>query len=103
MIFTFITFFAGVVFATLITATLARLHYTTKCWECVRHQLHIERNHIKRGAAVVEQMYKEVLFDQYCEKCKYNENKEIESPCDECLENPVNLYSHKPVKFEEKE
>lgn len=51
----------------------------------------------------MEQMYKEVLFDQYCEKCKHNDNKETESPCDECLENPVNLYSHKPVKFEEKE
>lgn len=51
----------------------------------------------------MEQIYKEVRFDQYCEKCKYKENKETESPCDECLENPVNLYSHKPVKFEEKE
>ena len=26
-----------------------------------------------------------------------------EEPCNECLENNVNLYSHKPIKFEEKE
>lgn len=47
-------------------------------------------------------IYKEVHFDQYCKKCKHEKNKEKEDPCDECLSEPVNLYSHKPVKFEEK-
>lgn len=47
--------------------------------------------------------YKEVYFGEFCKKCQYKDKKETESPCCECLEEPVNLYSHKPVKFEEKE
>lgn len=46
--------------------------------------------------------YKEVYFDQYCKTCKHKDLKEEEDPCDECLENPVNTYSHKPVNWEEK-
>lgn len=41
--------------------------------------------------------YKEVYFDHYCKTCKYESVKEEENPCCECLENPVNLYLHKPV------
>lgn len=44
-----------------------------------------------------------VEFNKYCSKCKNYEKSEQEDPCFECLENPVNLGSHKPVKFEEKE
>lgn len=47
--------------------------------------------------------YKEVFFDEYCSKCKNYECKEDEDPCHECLENPVNEHSHKPVMFEEME
>ena len=50
----------------------------------------------------MEESYKEVYFDQYCKNCKYEKLKEIDDPCDECLNNPVNLYSHKPVMYEEK-
>ena len=46
---------------------------------------------------------KEVYFDQYCNKCKYKDKLEEKDPCHECLGNPTNLYSHKPVKYEEKE
>lgn len=46
--------------------------------------------------------YKEVYFDEYCGKCQYNELKESEDPCTECLENPVNVDSHKPINWEEK-
>lgn len=46
--------------------------------------------------------YKEVYFNQYCKNCKHEKLKDNEEPCNECLDNPVNLYSHKPVKFEEK-
>ena len=49
-----------------------------------------------------EEVYKEVYFDQYCKNCKYKETNEAEDPCDECLGEPVNLYSHKPVKYKEK-
>ncbi len=43
-----------------------------------------------------------VDFKKYCETCKYKDVKETEDPCNECLENPTNLYSHKPVKWDEK-
>lgn len=45
---------------------------------------------------------REVYFDQYCETCKHRDTKEFEDPCNECLSNPTNLYSHKPVRYEEK-
>ena len=47
--------------------------------------------------------YKEVYFDKYCKTCKYKNLKESDYPCDECLEEAVNVYSHKPVKYEEEE
>lgn len=47
--------------------------------------------------------YKEVYFSDYCESCKYSNVSEKGEPCNECVEAPVNLYSHKPVKYEEKE
>ena len=47
--------------------------------------------------------YKEVYFDPYCSKCKHLKKPETEEPCNECLNNPVNEYAHRPVKFEEKE
>lgn len=43
--------------------------------------------------------YKEVFFDKYCKMCKYKKLKEHESPCDECLAEPTNLESHKPVRY----
>ena len=46
---------------------------------------------------------KEVYFDQYCETCKYFEIPETEDPCNECLANPSNMYSHKPINWKEKE
>lgn len=50
----------------------------------------------------MEDIYKEVYFDQYCKACKHEKLPETDDPCDECLNEPVNLYSHKPVKWEEK-
>lgn len=50
----------------------------------------------------MEDSYKEVYFDQYCKKCKHYDIPEDEDPCDECLCESVNLYSHKPVKFEDR-
>ncbi len=51
----------------------------------------------------MEQLYREVSFDRYCETCKHHKKNETDSPCDECLDTPINLYSLKPVKWEEKE
>ncbi len=47
-----------------------------------------------------ENIYKEVYFHTYCISCKYAEQAENEEPCDQCLEDCVNLYSHKPTKWE---
>lgn len=47
--------------------------------------------------------YKEVYYDPYCGKCKHKKKKEEEEPCAECLNHPVNEFSHRPVKFEENE
>lgn len=49
----------------------------------------------------MEDSYKEVYFGEYCKTCKHKDLKESESPCSECLAEPTNLYSHKPVKYEE--
>ena len=46
---------------------------------------------------------KEVYFDQYCTTCIHKGLKESEDPCESCLDEPVNQYSHKPVKWEGKE
>lgn len=48
-------------------------------------------------------IFKEVYFDKYCEKCVNKDTPENEDPCDECLGEPVNEYSHKPVRFVSKE
>lgn len=50
----------------------------------------------------MEENNKEVRFDLYCKTCRYYDLAESEDPCYECLENPVNSYSHKPVNWEEK-
>ena len=44
---------------------------------------------------------KEVYFDKYCSKCVYKNKDEKDDPCDECLCNPSNENSHKPVNFKE--
>lgn len=44
---------------------------------------------------------KEVRFDIYCPKCVYKDLTEEEDPCESCLLEPVNLYSEKPVCYEE--
>lgn len=48
----------------------------------------------------METNYKEVYFSKYCSKCKHKDAAETDAPCSECLAEPVNLYSHKPVCFE---
>lgn len=50
----------------------------------------------------MEDNYKEVYFDQYCKTCKHENLPETDDPCDECLQETVNVYSHKPVKWKEK-
>ena len=47
--------------------------------------------------------YHEVAFSEYCLCCKHKDCDHWKDPCNECLNNPVNLHSSKPVNFEEKE
>ena len=47
--------------------------------------------------------YKEVYFNIYCKTCKYYGLDENQDPCNECLGEPMNLYSHKPVCYKEVE
>ena len=49
------------------------------------------------------EIYKEVDFKTYCATCKHKDKKEDETPCDECLAEPANVYSRKPIKYVEKE
>lgn len=51
----------------------------------------------------MEDNYKEVWFNEYCRSCKFGDKGEDEDPCYDCLTEPVNLYSHKPVEWDEKE
>ena len=45
----------------------------------------------------METRTKEVFYDIYCKKCKYYELE----PYNECLAEPYNMDSHKPVNFKE--
>lgn len=49
----------------------------------------------------LEAIEKEAYFNQYCPKCKHKDVPETEDPCNECLNEPSNWYSHKPVRFED--
>lgn len=42
----------------------------------------------------------EVFFGEYCKTCKYKNYSETDCPCSECITEPVNLYSHKPIRWE---
>lgn len=44
-----------------------------------------------------------VQFDKYCKDCKYFEVFESEDPCDDCLSQPTNQNSYRPVRFVKKE
>lgn len=44
-----------------------------------------------------------VDFKKYCETCKYRELNAVCDPCDECLDNPTNMYTTRPVKYKEDE
>ena len=49
----------------------------------------------------MENLDKEVYFGVYCPQCKHWKKSEWEDPCDDCLNEPKNTDSHKPVYFEE--
>lgn len=50
-----------------------------------------------------QQAYKEVYFHEYCKTCEHKKVKETDEPCNTCINEPTNLNSHRPVKYEKKE
>lgn len=51
----------------------------------------------------MQNVVKEVYFDQYCKSCEFENVKESEDPCCECLAEPSNFNSHKPVRWKKKQ
>lgn len=47
--------------------------------------------------------YKEVDFEKYCKTCKYEKLDGFQSPCNECLENSMNIQTSKPTEWVKKE
>ena len=47
-------------------------------------------------------MIKEVDYHKYCQKCLFKKKPQDEEPCNECLYNPGNEDSRKPVMFKER-
>lgn len=45
--------------------------------------------------------FKEVDFEKYCKICKYYDKAENEDPCWDCLNEPANEHSQRPVNFKE--
>lgn len=46
---------------------------------------------------------KEVYFDKYCNTCEHSKLSQDNDICNECLSNPGNYDSHKPIRWKEKE
>ena len=51
---------------------------------------------------MVEANMKEVEFNEYCKKCKYDATDETDNPCNECLIYGMRENTKKPLYFEEK-
>ena len=51
----------------------------------------------------MEKLYREVKYDKFCPTCKHEKKPETGAHCAECIDEPLNLYTEKPVKWEEKE
>jgi len=49
----------------------------------------------------MDENIKFVEFEKFCKDCKYYNKDESEEPCYECLTNPVNEGSIKPVRYKE--
>lgn len=49
---------------------------------------------------VMDSHEKEVYFGEYCSKCRHEKEPEDSDVCNDCLNNPSNIDSHKPIRFE---
>jgi hypothetical protein len=46
---------------------------------------------------------KEAYYHEYCNKCKYCETSDAEDPCNDCLNQPFNYDTHRPINYKPKE
>ena len=44
-----------------------------------------------------------VEFENYCKTCEHKDVEQHKDPCHECLSEPTNLHSKKPVNYKKKE
>jgi len=51
----------------------------------------------------MEIVNKIVEFDKYCKTCEFRDTKEYLNPCHDCLNNPTNVNSRKPINYKEDE
>lgn len=51
---------------------------------------------------MISEDQREVRFDLYCEKCAHKGVDDVKEPCNECLDNPMNVHTDRPIKYEEK-
>ena len=78
-------------------------HYFFTCPKCgIEYPISIDKKLRSDYILMNPEGEKIVKFETYCKDCKYANEKENTDPCNICLSYPTNLYSHKPVKFEER-
>ena len=58
---------------------------------------------LQKEEKIMENIYKEVDFETYCKTCEYKDLKEKFDPCNDCLAEPMNANSDKPVYWKEAE
>ena len=51
----------------------------------------------------MENIYKEVDFKTYCKTCEHKDLEEKFDPCNDCLAEPMNANSDKPIYWKEAE
>lgn len=44
----------------------------------------------------------EVYYDYYCPRCIYEKIEMWDDPCENCLKNPMQPHSHKPLEYRAK-
>lgn len=52
-----------------------------------------------KGVIFMDSHEKEVYFGEYCKKCIHEKEPEDSDACNDCLNNPSNIDSHKPIRF----
>ncbi len=58
----------------------------------------------KKGLTKLDKIgMKFVDFEKYCKKCECKARDENEAPCWECIAQPVNYHSKKPIHFKERD